>query len=297
MSMTTQQPTQSGLTAGQLAAVRALGASAGGASASRLLGLLYDPDVDLDRILQCLHGEPVLAARVLKVANSPYYGQSGRVGSVQRALQLLGLSAIRGIAAAGALDRLLPSKAGHPFDPVRFRRHSGAVACAAQALARRLGTGIEGEAFLAGLLHDIGILLLVKADAPLMAAFQAAPGDDAQQQAAEQAHFGLSHEAAGAVLIDAWALPAWLKSTVAAHHEALRPGHACRATAEDPLARLPLILAVADRLADQAGFGLWPRCAGALEASALAALGVDQGQLEPIVVGIPVAVQALGLDG
>jgi HD-like signal output (HDOD) protein len=293
MSNTATASPPQGLTLAQAAAVRALGASAGGASASRLLALLYDPAVDIDRILQCLHGEPVLAARVLKVANAPYYGQSGRVGSVQRAVQLLGLTAIRGIAAASALDRLLPTKAGNPFDPVRFRRHSGAVACAAQALSRRANCAADGEAFLAGLLHDIGMLLLVKADAAAMARFQMTHHDsDAQFRAAEEAHFGLSHEAAGAVLIDAWALPGWLKEAVGAHH-AVGPAVAPLPKGTDAL---PLLLSVADRLADAAGFGLWPRCAGPVDAEVLAPLGLSPDDAALIAGGLPAAVQALGLD-
>lgn len=295
MSITASASPSPTLTLAQAAAVRALGASAGGTSAARLLALLYDPAVDIDRILQCLHSEPVLAARVLKVANAPYYGQSGRVGSVQRAVQLLGLTAIRGIAAASALDRLLPSRAGNPFDPLRFRRHSGAVACAAQGLARRAQRDIDGEAFLAGLLHDIGMLLLVKADAAAMARFPLAATDtDAASRAAEEVHFGLSHEAAGAVLIDAWALPAWLKEAVAQHHAAPQaPGSG---PLQGTLA-LPSLLAVADRLADAAGFGLWPRCAGPVDDALLAPLGLTPDDVEVILRGLPAAVEALGLDG
>ncbi|MBL8328848.1 MAG: HDOD domain-containing protein [Rubrivivax sp.] len=283
------------MSAATSAAVRALGASAGGASASRLLALLYDPDVDIDRLLQCLHGEPVLAARVLKVANSPYYGQSGRVGSVQRALQLLGLTAIRGIAAAGALDRLLPSKTGNPFDPVRFRRHSGAVACAAQALSRQAGCGVDSEAFLAGLLHDIGILLLVKADPAAVASYRPdASCLPAEEAALEVRHFGLSHEEAGALLIDAWALPAWLKQAVATHHLALEePAAAAPLTG---LAAIPALVAVADRLADLAGYGQWPRCAGLVEPAMLARLGMEPQQLQAVIDGLEPAVAALGMD-
>ncbi len=295
-SLATAAPAQGapGLTPAQASAVRALGASAGGASASKLLGLLYDPDVDVDRILQCLHAEPVLAARVLKVANAPYYGQSGRVGSVQRAVALLGLSAIRGIAAAGALDRLTPARAGNPFDTLRFRRHSGAVAVAAQALSRKAGCDIDGEAFLAGLLHDIGVLLLVKADPAAMASFDLAAAAHASQGAlAEQQHFGLAHEEAGAILIDAWALPPWLKAAVAAHHqmpEGQTPGQGLQA--------LPALLCLAEQLAAQAGFGLWPRCAQAAQATQeiQASFGFQTDTLAELAQGLPPALQALGLD-
>jgi putative nucleotidyltransferase with HDIG domain len=274
-------------------AVASLGASAGGASASRLLGLLYDPEVDIDRILQCLHGEPVLSARVLKVANSPYYGRSGQVGSVERAVQLLGLVAVRGIAAAGALDRITPARAGQPFDPLRFRRHSAAVACAAQALSRKGRCDVDGEAFMAGLLHDIGILLLVKADPLQMASFQPPAGLDVLgARKAEQQHLGLDHETAGVLLVRTWALPPWLTEAVAHHHgpEALEPA------AEGP-ACLPRILALADHLADAAGFGMWARCGGAPDLAWLQGLKLSADDLQAVAETLPQAVEALASGG
>ena len=274
-------------------AVASLGASAGGASASRLLALLYDPDVDTDRITMCLHSEPVLSARVLKVANSPYYGRSGQVGSVERAVQLLGLVAVRGIAAAGALDRITPARAGQPFDPLRFRRHSAAVACAAQALSRKGRCEVDGEAFMAGLLHDIGVLLLVKADPVQMASFQPPEGVSAEAaRAAERQHLGLDHETAGVLLVRTWALPAWLTDAVSQHHQPensppVASGTGC----------LPRLLAVADHLADSAGYGLWPRCGGEIPPAWLEGLSLTPEDCQTVVETLPQAVDALASGG
>lgn len=270
------------------AAVRALGASAGGASATKLLGLLYDPDVDIDRIQQCLRSEPVLAARVLKVANAPYYGRSGQVGSVERAMQLLGLQAIRGIAAAGALDRITPARAGQVFDPVRFRRHSAAVAGAAQGLSRKAGCGVDSEAFISGLMHDIGLLLLVKADPAAMASFEP-PSADSQSAAtdAERTHFGVDHEAAGALLVESWGLPPWLKTAVAAHHGA------DTTTAVRGMEVLPRLLNLGDRMASSAGFGLWPRCESPLTDADFAGLGLGPEDVQSLMETLPEVVDAL----
>ncbi len=277
------------------AALRALGASAGGASAARLLALLYDPEVDVDRILHCLSGEPALAARVLKVANSPYYGRSGAVGSLERAVQLLGLVAVRGIAAAGALDRLLPVRAGQGFDPLRFRRHSTAVALAAQALSTAAHCGIEGEAYMAGLLHDIGLLLLVKADPERMARFvPPAAADERQAEAAETAHFGIDHCGAGALILAAWGMPAWLKAAVGGHHA--EPSPEPGAAGAGGLQALPPLLRLADRLAGAAGYGQWPRCAGVLDETALAGLPLTLQDLQTVLENLPAAVDALSAD-
>lgn len=281
------------------AALRALGASAGGQTAARLLALLYDPNVDADRIVACLRGEPVLAARVLKVANSPYYGQSGRVGSLERAIQILGMKSIRGIAAAGALDRITPGSAGRAFDAQQFRRHSGAVACAAQALARRCQPDLEGEAFMAGLLHDIGVLLLVKADPQVMARFEPDPqADEATAQAAERAHFGLTHEAAGVIVAEHWAMPAWLKQVLGHHHAVSLAREDDAGSPTDPAAaRLVALLSLANGLAGRAGFGLWPRGAAAPLERLAESLALMPEDLEAVSQALPQAVDALGLGG
>jgi HD-like signal output (HDOD) protein len=269
------------------AAAKALG-MAGGAGASRLLALLYDPDVAIDRVLACLNGEPALAARVLKVANSPYYRLSGSVGTVERAVQLLGLSAIRGIAAAGCLDRLAPPRLGPSYDPEIFRRHSLAVAAAAQQFSRAAGAGVDAEAFMAGLLHDIGVLMLVKLDPVAMGRWAPCSElDAATERAAEQAHFGCTHEGAALVLVQAWSLPVWLANALAHHH-----GEPPEGPVTD-LAALPSLLRLADHAASRAEFNLWPICAQPPHADTLAALGLSNSDVDEVVAGLPAHMLAL----
>ena len=271
------------------AAAQSLGS--GGAGASRLLALLYEPDVAVDRVLDALQAEPALAARVLKVANSPYYRLSGSVGTLDRAVGLLGLNAIRGIAAAGCLDRLTPGRVGRAFDPQRFRQHSLAVARAAQALARRAGLGCEGEAFMAGLLHDIGVLLLLKAAPVAMAAFEPLAGTDAATALAhERATLGATHEDCAVVLGDAWHWPDWLRQCAAAHHESALPAEGA---ATEGVAALPALLALADRLAEQSGLGFWPICPAPGSAGSAMPFGLTSEDLDAVAAELPAAVEAL----
>ncbi len=284
---------------GLIAAARALGASGGGPGAARVLSLLYDPKVEIAAVLDCLHAEPGLAARVLKVANAPYYRQAGNIGTVDRAVAVLGLNAIRGVAASGCLDRLTPPRSGKAFDPERFRLHSLAVACAAQELARASGAGQSGEAYMAGLLHDIGWLLLVKADPTAMARYTPPAGaDHATVLAAEQAHFGTTHEACALLLTQTWAMPDWLAQAIVGHHtdSAADSAAAQVALPLDGLAALPGLLALADHAALAAGFGLQadgavgppPACTlpGCTEAQL-------QGQLQALISALPDTLAAL----
>ena len=271
------------------AAARALGT--GGTGASRLLGVLYDPDVEIDAVLMALISEPALTARVLKVANSGYYRQSGSVGTVQRAVQVLGLTAIRGIAAAGCLDRLAPTRSGSAFDPELFRRHSLAVGCAAQGLSQAARLGVDAEAFMTGLLHDIGLLLLLKAAPEALARFKPLDGASAaESQAHELAQLGGTHEACGTLLVQAWQLPAWLLDALGSHH-ADAPAHP---VAPSPgLQALPALVAVAEHVAQRAGLGLWPACGLPPDASSLQALGLEAAQLDTLAAALPDAVAML----
>ncbi len=274
-----------------IAAARALGTSGGGPGAARVLSLLYDPKVAVAAVLDCLRAEPGLAARVLKVANAPYYRQAGNIGTVDRAVAVLGLTAIRGVAASGCLDRLTPPRSGMAFDPERFRLHSLAVACAAQQLAQISGTGVASEAYMAGLLHDIGWLLLVKADPHAMASY-APPmtADPAAVLAAEQAHFGTTHEACAQLLTMTWAMPDWLVQSVVSHHAeaaltAARPGAG--------LAALPGLLALADHVAQAAGFSLQAGCPTEAPTAIAQALGCADGPLQALIAALPETVSAL----
>jgi HD-like signal output (HDOD) protein len=269
------------------AAARALGASGGGTGAAKLLALLCDPEVETEAVRSSLRSEPALSARVLKVANSPFYRQAGQIGTVDRAVQLLGLSAIRGIAAAGCLDRATPPRAGQAFDPERFRRHSLAVACATQQLARAAGAGVDSEAFIAGLLHDIGVLLLTKAAPAAMASFvpPAAESADGALEA-ERRHFGADHADSAGVLVEAWGLPVWLHDTLAAHHAP---------TVSDGrgVAALPALLHLADVLAVRAGLPLWPAADTLPELPTTLPAGLTVPDLDAIVEGLPDAVSAI----
>jgi HD-like signal output (HDOD) protein len=152
---------------------------------------------------------------------------------------------------------------------------------------------VDGEAFMAGLLHDIGVLLLVKADPMQMASFQPPEGVSAEvARAAERQHLGLDHETAGVLLVRAWALPAWLTDAVSQHHQPesappVAAGTGC----------LPRLLAVADHLADSAGFGLWPRCGGDIAPAWLEGLQLTSEDCLAIAENLPQAVDALASGG
>jgi len=118
------------------------------------MAALCNSDVSPGEVESLVLGEPALYARVLRIANSAYYGQARSITTLSRAVVVLGLDAVRGIAAAACLDRTLPRGWKHPLvDMNAVVHHSVATAAAAEALARIRHPDLAAEAFVAGLLH------------------------------------------------------------------------------------------------------------------------------------------------
>jgi HD-like signal output (HDOD) protein len=181
------------------AAARGLGVV--GRSGLMLWRELSDPKVDFARLDRALREDPAIAARVLKVANSAYYQRGRTVSSIEQALMVLGTDAVRGIAASAGLDRI----ASRSPQAVPYIRHSIATASIAADLAGDVDSERRSEAFLAGLLHDLGLLIV----------WRLVP--DAVDSAARAADL---HVHCGRLALDAWQLPSRIVAAVGAHHSA-----------------------------------------------------------------------------
>jgi putative nucleotidyltransferase with HDIG domain len=199
------------------------------AAAEQVLRLVSDPAAPADALTLVIDADPALAARVLRLANSPYYGVPRRVSSIGHAVSLLGRDTVRGIAASAACSVLAgPTDLG----PDGFWRHSVSTAAACSAIAERVGYS-TADAFSVGLLHDLGAMLLHLRDADAFAAAQHKP-TNAAIAAAELEAFGMTHAQAGAAALEAWAFPAAFVEAVALHQHGLEPpvyslGHILRA--------------------------------------------------------------------
>jgi HD-like signal output (HDOD) protein len=194
------------------------------ASGSNLLAALCDLRSDSRDIAELVDREPGLAARVLRVANSAFYGLARSVATVERALVVLGLDAVRGIAAASCMDRGL-QRPGESMviDLVAVVRHCIGTAIAAETLARLGPRRHSGEAFMAGLLHNLGLPIQTRLDQPGMTRLVAelAVEPRAPIRDLEARHTRVGHEECGAVLFESWNLPLVLCDTARHHHAPL----------------------------------------------------------------------------
>lgn len=193
---------------------------------ARLLELLDDPTVEAVVLLDIIGRDPGLTANLLKLCNSAYYGRRREVGTLLEALVLLGNRTVLTLAFATSMGRVLRGDlAGYGMRKDVLWRHSLAVAFGAATIVRDDGRQQLGDrAFTAGLLHDIGKLLLAQPLARSLEWEEAASGErnllDLERQIV-----GFDHAEAGAALADAWRLPAQLVSAIRWHHQ---PGEAAQ---------------------------------------------------------------------
>ncbi len=191
----------------------------------RIIQLANSPDTSVQQMTAVVSTAPVLALTLLRVVNSAFYGLPGRVTTIDRAVSLVGLSGVRNLAIATSVGRLFSGHALTPtFSPVAIWSHSLAVAAAAQLLAVRTRQVHRDEAFLAGLVHDIGYLIELHVDrhalSRVVSRLEADP--DCSVLEAERDEFGATHVDFGVGLCERWHIPAVLARSMGAHHAPLQ---------------------------------------------------------------------------
>lgn len=195
-----------------------------------LLASIDREDTDVDALAERLCKDQALTAKTLRLANSSFYGMARQVTTMQQSISILGFRTIRSLATTAALMGALPQPESPSFDLSSFWKHCIAVAVCARELAPRLQVDPE-HAYTAGLLHDIGRLVLVT-QFPIQ--FDAALAYSAEHTCplleAEVAVLGLDHPAVGHALTRHWKFPLPLQQAVAVHHATPQPD-------EVPLAR------------------------------------------------------------
>jgi len=186
----------------------------------RIINVIEDPKSTARDLHAIIKKDPPLTAKILKVVNSAFYGLPGQVGSVERAIVLLGLRAIKNIAVATSVTRLFNgARSVSGFDPKELWRHCLAVGVASHLIFQKKNRGLAEEAFLAGLIHDIGIIVAFQAFADRFAEVLARVGaGNTSWCQAETDVFGVDHEMLGTGLAVKWKFPMGLRAAIGYHH-------------------------------------------------------------------------------
>ncbi len=248
-----------------------------------------NPNATGDDLVRVLSQDPTLSARVLKIVNSAYYGVRREVSSISTAIGLLGFGAVRSIAIAASLTRMFRAGAlPGGFDARDVWKHSIAVATAARQLASRVAGVDPSDVFLAGLMHDIGIIIeLQSCREGFSEAIAAVAADPLLAfRAAEQEALGATHEAFGEALCVAWRFPASLQRVTGYHHRPLEvPTGFCATTA---------VVFVADHLAARIGVGYSRTVEGeSIDEAVLTKLGLTAADVDTVAESLAAQVAEL----
>ena len=185
---------------------------------SRLVSLT-DADADTRDLLATIDRDPALTARILRTANSPFYAQNRSVTSVTRAVVVLGLPMVRNLTLGLTVWDATTSHIS-PHQARRLWDHSLAVAQAARHFAVATRSCLGPDAFTAGLLHDVGKLVLAR---QFPEDYRSLLGQTTMTRLLpelERAAVGYDHAEVGALLFERWRLPRIVVDAVARHHDA-----------------------------------------------------------------------------
>ncbi len=259
----------------------------------KIIELVEDPSSTAQDLHNVISNDPALCSRILKVVNSAFYGLPRQIGSINRAIVLLGLNAVKNIAIAASLTKLF--RGGDlcaRFSAKDLWIHSIATAACAKLICDELKLGLSDEAFLAGLIHDIGIMVEVQAMRhELLQVFEemtfdgdGAPTTDMRE--VERRVLGADHEAFGAGLCEAWKFPKSFTYVTRHHHDPTELPSANR--------MLTAIVYVADRIASEAGYGFRADLQNlSVHPDVMSDLGLQPAQLEAVKTNLPQAFEEI----
>ena len=171
----------------------------------------------MDELADILIHDPALTAKVLRMANSPYFGMPNKVGSMSQAVITLGSKVITALALSSSVYDLT-GKWGSSINHVRFWRHSLSVAVAARKIAETVKIGYPEEAFISGLLHDIGVLILESSFPDKYNHIWKEVSSGEKLEILEENIWGTNHARVGQFLMQQWNLPEIISSAIGSHH-------------------------------------------------------------------------------
>ena len=244
----------------------------------KIIQVVEDPKSTARDLHEIIKNDPALSVKVLKVVNSAFYGLPGQVASVDRAIILLGLSAVKNIAIAASIARLFKGRRiSKEYSAADLWRHSVAVAVVANDLAQASPHPVmANEIFVAGMIHDIGTLVARQAFPEKFSQVVdhcTQTGKDFLQ--CEREIIGADHQAFGVGLTTKWKFPRHLRAAVGFHHNPQ--------DLSQELRNIATLIQMADVLACQAecGFPLTARH-GEISQEMLDTLGLTEEQLTQI---------------
>jgi HD-like signal output (HDOD) protein len=186
----------------------------------KIIKTVEDPRSSAAQLHAIISHDPALVSKILKVVNSSFYGLPGQIASIERAIVLLGLNAVKNIAVAASLGQLFRGVSlCEGFTARDLWTHCVSVATTARHLAKEMKLPIADEAFLAGMIHDVGILVSLQVwPQQLRAACEKVRTSGGDFCTIEREILGVDHQQLGAGLAETWKFPRSCQLVAGHHH-------------------------------------------------------------------------------
>lgn len=212
----------------------------------RITTVLRDYNASTGKIAEAINFEPALVTRILRLANSPLYALEKNVATIQQAIAAVGTMVVHDIVMMELTSATFAKAIYRSAEVRKIWQHSLAVGLLSRELSRILKNRGTEEAFICGLLHDIGKIILLSHDAEALTDINEA-STEAQMLRAETARFGYNHAEVGALVARRWGLPDEVCLSILNHHDPSQ--------AEQPMI-VTHIVDVADLMANSQSFGI-----------------------------------------
>ena len=216
--------------------------------ASKVLELSSDPNTSAKQLQQVISDDQAMTARILKIANSALYSCSRKIKTLTEAIVMLGFNSIRSLVVTSAARNLYNTRTSQTGLKERLLwEHSIGCAFACRIMVSETKPAITEEAFLAGLMHDIGKLVLnIQTPEMFDQIVQVVYNENRSFALTEQEIFGFDHTHVGALLVNKWKLSPILEEVIRNHHNE---------AALSPEAPLLLYLDLSNKLCHKLGIG------------------------------------------
>lgn len=258
----------------------------------KIIELVEDPSSTAQDLHNVISNDPALCSRILKVVNSAFYGLPRQIGSINRAIVLLGLNAVKNIAIAASLAKLFKGGEVSPkFNAKDLWTHSLASAACGKLIADELKLNLPDEAFLAGLMHDIGLMVALQSDRlKFVQVFDTLKTDKDGiplqdfREVERGIYGGADHEDFGRVLCDVWKFPKSFAYVTGHHHDPTELPENSRT--------LAWVVHIADRITADLKLGFRSDILdAAISAQAREALGLSLDSIEGVRRALPQAIK------
>jgi putative nucleotidyltransferase with HDIG domain len=188
---------------------------------SKMIELVDNPRTSAASLARLISTDQALTAKILKLANSAYYGFPREIATVNMAIVVLGFNTVKDMGLSLSVFQVFKDADGDKaFDVAKFWEHSIGCGAAARMLSRRLKYRLVGETFVAGLLHDIGKVILNQyMHKEFIEIIRLCKNGEQTLDAAEESVIGTSHAQVGSWLAEKWNLPKTMVDAILHHHD------------------------------------------------------------------------------